>query len=80
MTDSVAERIIAVMAENLQVAAAVITPATVFDDLELDSLVLVELSVILRREFGVEVSDDELADSGTVGNAATLVNERIAGA
>lgn len=80
MADSVAERIIAVMAENLQMAAAGITPATVFDDLEFDSLVLVELAVILQREFGVEVSDDELAESKTVGNAAALVNERIAAA
>ncbi|MCO6004070.1 acyl carrier protein [Actinoallomurus purpureus] len=80
MADSVAERIIAVMAENLQMAAAGITPATVFDDLEFDSLVLVELAVILQREFGVEVSDDELAESKTVGKAAALVNERIAAA
>lgn len=78
MADTVTERIITVMAETLETAPGKITADTVFEELDFDSLVLVELAVILQREFGVEVTDDELADSGTVGKAAALVNARLA--
>jgi acyl carrier protein len=78
MADTVAECIITMMAETLEIAPDRITPDTVFDELDFDSLVLVELAVILQREFGVEVTDDELAESETVGRATALVKARLA--
>jgi acyl carrier protein len=43
------------------------------DDLDADSLDLVELVMALEEEFGVEVPEDELEGIGTVGQAYDLV-------
>ncbi|HET6483010.1 MAG TPA: phosphopantetheine-binding protein [Actinoplanes sp.] len=51
-------------------------PDTLIDDLDLDSLVLVELSVVLKQRLDVAISHDELADCGTVDEIATLVGSR----
>ncbi|MEU9069057.1 phosphopantetheine-binding protein [Streptomyces sp. NPDC048109] len=53
-----------------------ITGTTAFADLELDSLVLLELSVLLEKQFGVHIPEDELADAGTVEAVADLVSTR----
>jgi acyl carrier protein len=43
------------------------------DDLDADSLDLVELVMALEEEFGVEVPEDELEGIKTVGQAYELV-------
>jgi len=55
-----------------------ITADTTFDSLEVDSLVLVELAVILERTYGVRIEDSELAAAGTVGAAAAVVTGKLA--
>ncbi|MET7801228.1 acyl carrier protein [Streptomyces decoyicus] len=58
-----------------------ITPTTPFTDLDLDSLVLVELAVILSRTYGVPVDESELAEAGTVDEVvALLATKRTAAA
>lgn len=47
-----------------------------FDDLEVDSLVLVELSVVLERRFGVKLPDGELTPELSLGEAASLVEAK----
>ncbi|MEU3254572.1 acyl carrier protein [Streptomyces sp. NPDC006997] len=47
---------------------------TRFDNLDLDSLVLIELSVILAKRYGVEVAGEELAAAGTPAGAAELLS------
>ncbi|MFL6113389.1 MAG: acyl carrier protein [Catenulispora sp.] len=54
-----------------------ITPDARFADLELDSLVLAEMSVILSSRLGIEVGDDELAEAGAVGAAAEALSARL---
>ncbi|MFE1442315.1 acyl carrier protein [Streptomyces sp. NPDC058739] len=51
---------------------------TQFHHLDLDSLVLIELSVILAKQYGVDVAGDELAAAGTAEAAAELLSERAA--
>ncbi|MEU6123013.1 acyl carrier protein [Streptomyces sp. NPDC047123] len=53
-------------------------PDTGFHLLDLDSLVLIELAVILTREYGVEVDGEELAGAGTAARAAELVSAKAA--
>ncbi|MFC9454169.1 acyl carrier protein [Streptomyces sp. NPDC056983] len=50
-----------------------ITPTTPFTDLDLDSLVLVELAVILSRTYRVPVDEAELAEAGTVDDVVALL-------
>ncbi|POM26375.1 acyl carrier protein [Actinomadura rubteroloni] len=49
-----------------------------FADLEIDSLVLLELSVVLERTCGVKIFEDELVEAGTVRAVMALLEERSA--
>ena len=58
----------------LSVDASKVVPEALFgDDLDADSLDLVELVMALEEEFGVEVPEDELEGIKTVGQAYELV-------
>jgi acyl carrier protein len=64
--------------EVLSVDADKITPEASFgDDLDADSLDLVELVMALEEEFGVEVPEEELEGIGTVGQAYNLVVSKL---
>lgn len=51
-------------------------PASPFDQVDIDSLVLAEAAVVATRLFGVVIQDWELRDAGTMLAAAALVRER----
>ncbi|MFM9696878.1 acyl carrier protein [Streptomyces europaeiscabiei] len=46
------------------------------EDAGLDSIAVVELALLLRSERGLQVTDDELAAAGTIGDVAALVAAR----
>jgi acyl carrier protein len=46
------------------------------DDLEADSLDLVELIMDLEERFGVKISDEEAQSITTVGEAVDFISER----
>jgi acyl carrier protein len=78
MTESTVARLTAIISEHFETDDRELSAATDFESLEFDSLVLVELAVVLTREFGVEVTDEELADGKTIGEAAALVARKSA--
>jgi acyl carrier protein len=51
--------------------------ASFVDDLGLDSLVLLEISVEMELEFGFEVSEDDLRTLVTIQNAVDLVQQSL---
>lgn len=55
-------------------------PETTLDDLGLDSLVLVELAVLLRRRLDIPIDHDELSDCDTIGEVVALVGDRAGAA
>lgn len=55
----------------------VVADAKFGDDLDADSLDLVELVMALEEEFGVEVPEDELEGIETVGQAYELVSSKL---
>ena len=64
--------------EVLSVSEDQVTPDAKFgDDLDADSLDLVELVMALEEEFGVEVPEEELEGIETVGQAYELVTAKI---
>ena len=72
--DEVFERIKEVLSERLSVEEADITEEANFqEDLDADSLDLVEVVLALEEKFGIEISDDQIAGVKTVGEAADLV-------
>ena len=48
-----------------------------FEDLEVDSLDLVELAQIVEDEYGVELKDSDLDKVETVGDVVDMVSERL---
>jgi acyl carrier protein len=64
--------------EVLSVSEDQVTPEAKFgDDLDADSLDLVELVMALEEEFGVEVPEEELEGIETVGQAYELVAGKL---
>ena len=64
--------------EVLAVDASAITPEANFaDDLDADSLDLVELVMALEEEFDISVEEEELSDVATVGDALALVESKL---
>lgn len=62
----------------LSVDPSKITPEASFgDDLDADSLDLVELVMALEEEFGIEVPEEELEGVETVGQAYELVTGKL---
>ncbi|HEV3471785.1 MAG TPA: acyl carrier protein [Actinomycetota bacterium] len=47
------------------------------DDLGLDSLDTVELTLGLEERFGIEIPDTELEGVATVGDAVTLIEKKL---
>ncbi len=69
MSDSTFERVQAIIVEQLGVEPSDVTMEASFrDDLETDSLDLVELIMAFEEEFGGEISDEEAQKLVTVGD------------
>ena len=47
------------------------------EDLEIDSLGIVEVVMAFEDEFGIEIDDEELSDVETVGQAVNLLHSKI---
>lgn len=67
-----------ILVNKLKVTPEQVTPEATPQDIELDSLAIVELSLVLETELGVTISDDELLELGTVGEMVALIEERSA--
>ena len=66
-----------ILVERLDVDPADINEAAhMRDDLQADSLDLVELIMDLEEGFGVKISDEEAQSSGTVGDAVDFIVAR----
>ncbi len=72
------EQLKQIVQTKFQVPGDEIGPGVTFEDLGLDSLDMVELSLVIEQEMGVRVSDDELAEAGRLSSVADLVASRSA--
>jgi len=72
------ERIKGIIVELLGVDAAKVTPEARFrEELEADSLDLVELIMAFEEEFGGEISDEDAQKITTVGQAVDYISTRM---
>jgi len=75
----IAEKIKAVIAEQLGVKSEEVTEQAKFvDDLGADSLDTVELVMALEEEYGVEIPDEDAEKLTTVGDAIKYIDEKLA--
>lgn len=72
------ERVRAIIVEQLGVDEEAVTPEARFrEDLEADSLDLVELIMAFEEEFGGEISDEEAQQIETVGQAVEYIEQHL---
>ncbi|WFQ79404.1 phosphopantetheine-binding protein [Xenorhabdus sp. SF857] len=57
MKDMIFERIKSLLTDKYYVSVDKITENVIYDDLELDSLTLLEISVVLEKEFNLSIPD-----------------------
>ncbi|HEU4866199.1 MAG TPA: acyl carrier protein [Actinomycetota bacterium] len=66
------------LVERLKVDASTITEeANLFEDLGLDSIDLMTVVMAVEEKFSIEVSDEELEDVTTLGQAADLLSAKV---
>jgi acyl carrier protein len=67
------------VAETLGVDEEEVVPEASFeDDLNVDHRELVDLMVAVEEEFDVRLSDEEVANLATVGDAVELLEDKLA--
>ncbi len=72
--DEILDNLAEVVNEVAGVEASEVTPEKSFvDDLDIDSLSMVEIAVQVEDRFGIKVPDDELANLTTVGDAVNYI-------
>lgn len=77
--DDIFERVRRIIVDQLGVDESKVTPEARFrQDLEADSLDLVELIMAFEEEFGGEISDEDAQKITTVGEAVEYLRARLA--
>ena len=72
------EKVKGLFVEDLGIDESKVTmDAKLEEDLEIDSLGIVEVVMAFEDEFGIEIDDEELADVSTVGQAVNLLHSKI---
>lgn len=76
--ETIEQRIRPLIAEQLGVEESKVTRSASFvDDLNADSLDLVEMVMSLEEEFKIEISDEDAEKIHTVGDALEYVQEHV---
>ncbi|MFF2775580.1 acyl carrier protein [Streptomyces sp. NPDC058052] len=70
------EQLKSILVDKLKVSPEAVTPEATREEIELDSLAVVELSLMLESELGLKISDDELVEAPTVGDIVALMEQR----
>ena len=77
-TNEVFEKVKGLFVEDLGIDESKVTmEAKLEEDLEIDSLGIVEVVMAFEDEFGIEIDDEELSDVSTVGQAVSLLHSKI---
>jgi len=78
MAENAEARLRKIIAEQLGVAEEEVVPeASFIDDLNADSLEMVDLIISLEEEFGIQVSDEDAEKIKTVKDAIDYLNDRL---
>jgi len=70
------EKIKGIIVDQLSADPDKVTPDATFEQLEADSLDLVELIMALEEEFGIKISDEEAQSIKSVGDAVAYIDRK----
>lgn len=71
--NDVYERLVGLLNRGFGVEPGEVSPETTFNELEMDSLALVELGLAAQEEFGVAIGDDDIRSGDSIGEAAEVI-------
>lgn len=74
------DRVTALLVSQFEVDPARIRPDVTFDELDMDSLFLVEFVLTVNAEFGANIEEDAATPQDTIARAAELIDEQLAAA
>ena len=69
-------QVTALLVASFGVEEREIEPDVTFAELDVDSLALVEFALMIEKEFGVEVGEDELTGESTVRDVVALIEDK----
>lgn len=73
--DKVFEKVKTIVIDQLGVEEGDITPETSFQDLNADSLDIVELVMAFEEEFNLDIADEEAENIRTIGDVMNYIKE-----
>jgi acyl carrier protein len=74
---SVQDKVKGIIADQLEVEVASLTLETTFEEIDADSLDIVELVMALEEEFELEISDQEVENVKTVGDVVRFIESKV---
>lgn len=72
------DKLTEILTVKFHVDPADVEPGATLQSLELDSLDTVELGLVLEKDFGVRVTDDELVEAQRLDAIVVLIEQRLA--
>ncbi|MEU8483824.1 phosphopantetheine-binding protein [Streptomyces sp. NPDC048641] len=73
---SLKHQVSGLISEKFGLDEAELLSGATFDELDIDSLILVELSLILRKEMGIVLVEGELKSSFTLDEAVAVISAK----
>lgn len=80
MADLTYDDLVSILVNKFEVYPENIRPGITFEDLEVDSLFLVELLLVVEREVHASIPDDAITAQDTLERAVDVVREHVAAA
>ncbi|MFO7951881.1 MAG: acyl carrier protein [Bacillota bacterium] len=74
---SVEDKIKKIISDQLEVAIDKLSAETTFEDIDADSLDIVELVMALEEEFDLEISDQEIENVKSVGDVVKYIESKV---
>jgi acyl carrier protein len=74
---SVEKKVKGIISDQLEVAVDKLSMETTFEDIDADSLDIVELVMALEEEFDLEISDQEIENIKTVGDIVKYIESKV---
>jgi acyl carrier protein len=71
------EKVKALIVDQLDIDTEKITTDTTFEDIDADSLDVVELVMALEEEFDLEIADEDVEQIKTVGDIVNYIEDNI---
>jgi acyl carrier protein len=71
------DALVELLVEKFEADREKIRPEVTFDELDMDSLFLVELLLVAQAEFGVKIDENVATPRDTVGHAAEAIHQLI---